>query len=93
MSNQDVNRINLNTRAVSCSINFMRELLKEEGGEEMANEIIEPFFNNITTTIFYLFNKGVEIQNLELLSEVLSFISLFSNLMKEKFSDHYSQYM
>lgn len=83
MNSQDVKNINVNQRAVSCCINFIRELLKEDDGEELAIEILEKYFDSLTKSVAFLFSKGVELQNLELLSEVLSFISIFSNVMKE----------
>lgn len=93
MSLQDENMIDLNTRAVSCSINFVRAIQREDDGEELAQEILEGYFEQFTKVISTLFQRSIQLQNFKLLSETLSLISILSNLMKQLFASSYSFFM
>lgn len=81
---------------MSCLINFARELLKTEIEDEETENydyIFANHFDQITESILALLKYSVEKSNFNLLTEVLSLVSILSNLMKEKFSSRYSQFM
>ncbi len=84
--------ISLNIRAISCLINFARELVKEDD-EEQTQELIRPFNNDLLQSVSLLFNLGVQIGNSKVLCEVLDFTSVYATLIQKEFLVHYQGFM
>jgi hypothetical protein len=86
----------LSLRAVSCCINFFRELLIEdvdaEEGEPGINQFAS-FMPELIATVGSLFSKSIDQNSFSLLEEILSLISIISSLMKEHFVTHYEAFM
>lgn len=94
MNRKDQGMMKLNLRAVSCLINFTRECLKNEDEDNTdVNKIFSNYFDSLNQSIINLFKYSVDNNDFIMLSEVLSLLSILSNLMKEKFAVHYSLFM
>ena len=94
MNRNDNGMIKMNLRAVSCLINFTRECLKnEEEDNTNVTNIFNNYFEGLNQSIINLMKYSVEKSDFVMLSEILSLLSILSNLMQEKFAVHYKSYM
>ena len=94
MSNNTHSQLSL--RAVSCCINFFRELLVEDDDTNEGESGISQFASFMPTliaTVGSLFSKSIDQSNFALLEEILSLVSIISSLMKEHFVVHYEAFM
>jgi hypothetical protein len=81
--------IKIKTRAVSCLINFSRELLNHADHKAL----LDNYVNDIMKNLVGLFEVGMAKEYYPLIEEVLSILSILAELLGEKFSQYYSTFM
>lgn len=90
LNNVDV-PLKLRMQAVSCYVNFFRDLLEHEDEEEF------PFMDTYTTPIMgallKLFDDGVRQSKMEIVDEVVNLISILAAIRQTKFAEYYPTLM
>lgn len=87
---QSAPEIKLRIRAVSMLINFFRELLE---CDEEEKEFTSQYINPIMDSLIQLFEQAVSLNQMSLLEEVVSLISILAALTEDKFAPFYSKMM
>lgn len=86
-------------RAVSCLINFYREFLESEESDKYNDmgidfedilKTLSPYNVKLLECLSFLFEKSVRSNSTILLEEILSLISIISNLLKSEFRPFYN---
>jgi len=81
--------IKIKTRAISTMINFSRELLNHEEEKNLLNM----YADNLANILVNLFQLGISKEYYPLIEEVLSVLSIWAELLGDKFSTYYGTFM
>jgi len=81
--------IKIKTRAISCMVNFARELLNHKEEKELLNIYSDQLTSNLVT----LFQLGHTKEYYPLIEEVLTVLSILAELFEEKFANYYGTFM
>ena len=81
--------IKIKTRAISTMINFSRELLNHE--EE--KNVLNMYADDLANILVNLFQMGITKEYYPLIEEVLSVLSIWAELLGDKFNKYYGTFM
>lgn len=91
MNQEEVNELSI--RAVSCLINYLRELITQEEHQDIFDKVLTGYTNSIALALIKLLERGTKTNNYKMIEEALCLISVISSLMKDQFLTHYDKFM
>lgn len=85
--------VELSIRAISCLVNYFRELMTLEESEALVNAHLQPYLGPLAEALLIELERGARLNNLKMIEETLCLTSVVSSLMQTNFISQYDRFM